>query len=114
MEGTALVGLMTLDGEHVIVRDEGGTEAAPNAVVFSIPARARVGAITWEPGTDEATVLGDRVVYLVRRIERAATTDALGAAAIVLRARALQDDRVLWEHQLERIQTGPKQVRPRM
>jgi hypothetical protein len=114
MEGTALVALVTLDGGHVIVRDEGGAGAASLAVVFSIPARAKVGAITWEPGTGEATVLGDRVVYLVRRIERAATPHSPGDAALVLCARTVQDDRVLWEHQLERIQTGPRQVRPRM
>jgi hypothetical protein len=114
MEGTALVGVATLDGEHVIVRDEGRAGAARNAIVFSIPARAKVGAVTWEPEASEVSVLGDRVVSLVRRIERPTTAQSLGTVAITLCARALQNDRVLWEHQLERVQTGPRQVRPRM
>ncbi|MGH9309505.1 MAG: hypothetical protein ACRD1U_09035, partial [Vicinamibacterales bacterium] len=114
MEGTALVSVVTLDGAHVIARDEGRARAARNAIVFSIPARARVGAITWEPEASDPSVLGNRVVYLVRRVERAATAQSLGAVALALCARALQDDRVLWEHQLERVQTGPRQVRPRM
>lgn len=114
MEGTALVSVVTLDGAHVIARDEGRAGAARHAIVFSIPARANVGEITWEPEASDPSVLGDRVVYLVRRIERAATAQSLGSVALALCARALQDDRVLWEHQLERVQTGPRQVRPRM
>ena len=111
-EGTALVSVVTLDRRHVLVRDEAGRPAL-SADVFSIPKRAKVGAITWEPGTADLVVINDRVLYLVRHVERAATAHSLGAAAIVLKARDLQGDQVLWEHSLAREQTGPRRVRPK-
>jgi hypothetical protein len=111
-EGTALVATATLDGDHIVVRDDAGAGEDRNANIFSIPARRRVATITWEADASDPSVLGDRVLYLVRHVERAATPHSRGAVVLALRSRGLEDDRVAWEHPLDRLQTGPRQVRP--
>jgi hypothetical protein len=110
-EGTALATVVSLDGAHVVVRNE-ASQGPEQATVFSIPRRQPVGTMTWEPGADEIVVLSDRVLYLVRQVERAATAQSLGASVTLLKARELRTDRLLWEHPLEREQTGPRRVRP--
>lgn len=110
-EGAALVPVVSLDRAHVLVRDE-AQQAGPPASVFSLERRAVVGSITWEAGADEAVVFGDRVLYVLRRVERGATPESLGTAVVLLKARGLPGDRVLWEHPLAREQTGPRRVRP--
>ncbi len=111
-EGAALVGVVSLDQAHVVVRDEARAGGELDAFVFSIPRRAQVAAITWEPGAEDVVVFSDRMVYLVRHVERAATSQSMGIALAVLKARGLGNNQILWEHSLDRVQTGPRRVRP--
>jgi hypothetical protein len=110
--GLALVADVSLDGRHVLVRDEGVARSARDWKVFAIEQRRQIADITHEPGAREATVCAHRLIYRVKRVARAATPQAPGTAMMLLAARDLDQDIPLWECVTAEVASRSPRLRP--
>jgi hypothetical protein len=80
--------------------------------VFSVETGQRLAQLDYEPGTQEACVLGARVYYLIEG-PPAPVTSGGSILPYILKARELTSGQVLWERPLQaRRVSKPPALRP--
>jgi hypothetical protein len=114
--GNALVPYVTPDGRYLFIHHELPSVPQPAETeawwVFSVETGQRLAQLDYEPGTQEACVLGARVYYLIEG-PPAPVTSGGSILPYILKARELTSGQVLWERPLQaRRVSKPPALRP--
>jgi len=115
-KGKGLVPSVTPDGRYLFIHHEllpGPPPAEDQAWwIFSVETGQRLATLSYEPGTQEACVVGTRVYYLVQGPPYSVASGA-SVLPCTLKARELASGKLLWEQPLQgRRVSKPPPLRP--